>query len=244
MAKVDKTQFTKQEWQKIREQRRLDKIRELAEKNVVDERFIPSVYPDNGFKVAFVLGNGVSRKPIDPKNLKPFGKIYGCNALYREFDPDYLVAVDVKMIVEINRMGYQHNHEVWTNPNKSYSRMTNFKFFQPSKGWSSGPTALWLAAQHRHDKIYILGFDYRGIESKVNNIYSDTPNYKRSSENATYYGNWLKQTENVIREHKNIKFVRVIQPDNFCPPELNKHINLKTITVEEFQNLYRLPKKN
>ena len=51
---------------------------------------------------AFVIGNGTSRKPIDlhqlRKNSPPNSKIYGCNAVYREFEPDYLVAVDTKMV--------------------------------------------------------------------------------------------------------------------------------------------------
>ena len=38
-------------------------------------------------KIAFVLGNGVSRKSIDPHALKLHGKTYGCNALYRTFAP-------------------------------------------------------------------------------------------------------------------------------------------------------------
>ena len=51
--------------------------------------------------VAFVLGNGKSRLNVDPKNFQERGTVYGCNALYREFAPDYLVAVDVKMVNEI-----------------------------------------------------------------------------------------------------------------------------------------------
>ena len=54
-------------------------------------------------KIAFVLGNGVSRKSIDPHALKLHGKTYGCNALFRTFAPDYLVAVDTKMIMEIQK---------------------------------------------------------------------------------------------------------------------------------------------
>ena len=79
------------------------------------------------------------------------------------FDPDYLIAVDTKMILEINKAGYQHKHTVWTNPNRSFN-MNGFNFFQPSKGWSSGPTALWLASTHVTKHIYILGFDYQGLE--------------------------------------------------------------------------------
>ena len=50
---------------------------------------------------AFVIGNGVSRKGIDLNLLNKHGTVYACNAIYRDYDPDYLVAVDPKMIFEI-----------------------------------------------------------------------------------------------------------------------------------------------
>ena len=187
-----------------------------------------------------MLGNGTSRKSIDLKQLNEHGTVYGCNALYREFDPDYLVAVDTKMILEINKAGYQHSHSVWTNPNRAYHQMNGFNFFNPSKGWSSGPTALWLASQHGYEKIYILGFDYRGTKEKFNNVYADTPNYKKSQDGATFFGNWLRQTVSVIKEHKNIQYVRVIASDNYCPEELNKMSNLTTITVDDFMKIHQL----
>ena len=91
--------------------------------------------------VAFVIGNGESRKDIDLYPLKNYGKLYACNAVYRHFQPDYLVAVDVKMILEINQHKWQMENSVWTNPNKQFNGMQGFNFFHPSKGWSSGPTA-------------------------------------------------------------------------------------------------------
>ena len=42
----------------------------------------------------FCIGNGESRKGLDLESLRPLGKIYGCNALYRDFAPDVLTAVD------------------------------------------------------------------------------------------------------------------------------------------------------
>jgi hypothetical protein len=51
---------------------------------------------------SFVFGNGRSRLNINFNDVKPYGKIYACNAVYREYAPDYLIAVDPKMIVEIN----------------------------------------------------------------------------------------------------------------------------------------------
>ena len=189
---------------------------------------------------AFVIGNGTSRTPINVEDLANLGNTYGCNALYRTFAPDYLIAVDVKMILEISRQGYQRKHTVWTNPNKAYGQIQDLNTFNPSKGWSSGPTALWLASQHGYDRIYILGFDYRGIKEKFNNVYADTPNYKKSQDGATFFGNWLRQTVSVINEHKNIQYVRVIASDNYCPEELNKISNFTTITVDDFMKIHQL----
>ena len=41
--------------------------------------------------------------------LKQYGKVYACNAVLRHLSPDYLVAVDAKMIIEINHAKYQMN---------------------------------------------------------------------------------------------------------------------------------------
>lgn len=192
--------------------------------------------------VAFVLGNGTSRKSINPEYLKTHGTIYGCNALYREFNPDYLVAVDVKMIVEINKSKYQHKIPVWTNKNRAYEDFEGFNYFKKSKGWSSGPTALWLASQENYEKIFILGFDYQGLDNgkKFNNIYADSKNYKKSKEPATFYGNWLRQTEQTIKEHPHIKYYRVIQSDNFCPQQLNNFSNFTTIDTENFKKMFSI----
>ena len=184
---------------------------------------------------AFVLGNGKSRLNADLNTLKENGVIYGCNALYREFEPDHLIAVDVKMINEIIASGYHKTHSVWTNPNKGVSTKNFVQFFNPHKGWSSGPTALWYASTQNHKEIYILGFDYQGTEGKFNNVYADTYNYKKSSDVATYHGNWLSQTDKVIKEFKHIKYYRVIEVGGFIPDVLgHSHTNLKHITYEEF----------
>ena len=189
-------------------------------------------------KIAFVLGNGTSRKSINQTKLKLKGTIYGCNALYREFDPDYLVAVDTKMILEINKVGYQHDHQVWTNPNRAFNSMHGFNFFQPSKGWSSGPTALHLASTHNTQDIYILGFDYKGIGDKLNNIYADTLNYKAQHDRATFHGNWLKQTIITTKNFPEKRYIRVLGEDAFIPKEFENISNLTHISIEEFKKIF------
>ena len=237
MPKLDKSQYTKEQIQRLLAERRRQKS--------IESQQITNISKIKEDKVGFVLGNGISRKDIDLSTLREYGIIYGCNALYREFDPDYLVAVDVKMVLEIDKSQYQKtNPNVWTNPNKAYKRIEGLNYFKPSKGWSSGPTALWLASQKipNHKKVFILGFDYAGLENNtiVNNMYAGTHNYKKKSDGATYYGNWLKQTCTVVKDNPQIQFYRVITPDNIIPSQLNKFSNMMHIFVEDFQKMFNL----
>jgi hypothetical protein len=191
-------------------------------------------------KTAFVLGNGTSRLGVNPKNLLDLGIVYGCNAQYREYEPDYLVAVDVKMVNEIISSGYHKDNSVWTNPNKGISTKKGINFFSPHKGWSSGPTALWFAATNNHKEIYILGFDYQGLNGRFNNIYADTFNYKKSTDAATFFGNWLSQTEKVIREFRDTKFFRVIKSNDYIPEKLGSALNnLSHITYDEMNQKFQ-----
>jgi len=189
--------------------------------------------------VAFVLGNGNSRSKLNLASIKDRGTIYGCNALYREFEPDFLVAVDTKMVNEIIASGYHKDHQVWTNPNKGITSKSNVNFFSPHKGWSSGPTALWFASQQKFSQIYIFGFDYQGVDGKFNNVYADTFNYKKSNDAATYFGNWLSQTEKTVKENPTINYFRVMTPGAFVPDKLQGIPNLQHITFDNFEQKFK-----
>jgi hypothetical protein len=187
-------------------------------------------------KRGFVLGNGTSRLQIDCKSLKNHGTVYACNAIYRDFLPDHLVAVDPKMVMELVQYNIHTQVPVYTNFNNRYKEYPELNIFHPSKGWSSGPTALWLASTHGYDEIYILGFDYAGLSSNktLNNVYADTPNYRKSSDPATFFGNWLRQTEYVVKEFSNVKYYRVV-PDGAYDPGFNL-ANYANIGFSDFLN--------
>ena len=53
----------------------------------------------------FILGNGQSRLGVNLKKLKEYGKVYGCNAIYRDFEPDVLVGVDQGIMHEMYHSG-------------------------------------------------------------------------------------------------------------------------------------------
>jgi hypothetical protein len=187
---------------------------------------------------AFVLGNGRSRLVVDPTRLKELGKLYGCNALYRDCEPDFLIAVDPKMVFEIADKAVHTRIPVYTNINTKVKNIPKLNFIDPSKGWSSGPTALWIATNHGYETIFILGFDYVGINDKLNNVYADTHNYRRSTDPATFNGNWQRQTESVIKENPNTKYIRVMPPGS---QEFGwqKYKNYSTMTYDEFKSVIK-----
>ena len=197
---------------------------------------------------AFVLGNGESRKGIKIAELQEHGTVFACNGVYRTETPDYLIAVDPKMMLEIAESNYMINNKVWSNFNSQYNKvqriMDHVQWFKPSLGWSSGPTALRMACDHGYKQIYILGFDYQGYKQqnsyKFNNVFKDTRNYKRSKDEATFYGNWMNQTKRCLKDFPTIKFTRVIPKDWFSPKDLTWNENLSQLHTDEFLSKFNL----
>ena len=197
---------------------------------------------------ACVLGTGESRKGIKIADLQEHGTVFACNGVYRTETPDYLIAVDPKMMLEIAESNYMINNKVWSNFNSQYNKvqriMDHVQWFKPSLGWSSGPTALRMACDHGYKQIYILGFDYQGFQQqnsyKFNNVFKDTRNYKRSKDEATFYGNWMNQTKRCLKDFPTIKFTRVIPKDWFSPKDLTWNENLSQLHTEEFLSKFNL----
>ena len=62
--------------------------------------------------IAFVLGNGQSRSSVDLVQLQQLGPVYGCNGLYRDWQPDCLVATDRPIAEAIQRSGYSKKKQI------------------------------------------------------------------------------------------------------------------------------------
>ena len=78
-------------------------------------------------KRVFCIGNGESRKDFNLETLRPKGKIYGCNALFRDFTPDVLVGVDHGIMHEIYHSGYAKKNETYL---RSWTKVPTMMFDQ------------------------------------------------------------------------------------------------------------------
>ena len=183
--------------------------------------------------VAFVLGNGRSRLELDLSALSRLAPVYGCNALFREFEPAVLVSTDAPISRAIQESGYSRAHVHYTR--KPLPDLGAQRIPQQYYGFSSGPVAAGIAAIDRHRKIYLIGFDLGPTTTgHFNNIYADTEFYKKSSATPTYTGNWVRQLTTVARDFPRTKFVRVKGATTADISELVNIPNLEHVSMIDF----------
>lgn len=174
--------------------------------------------------IAFVLGNGKSRLAVDLNSLRPYGKIYGCNALYRDFVPDVLVATDPEISTAIMESGYAKENVFYTRKPIDGS---GARKIVKNYGFSSGPIVLGLALDDNPEKLFILGFDLDSKDQRFNNVYAGTDFYKPIGSKETHYGNWINQVADLTKGRSN-RIVRVNE-NNLVPDKWKhiRHVNLR-----------------
>ena len=200
-------------------------------------------YPDKVKAVprgnAYCIGNGPSRKDFDLNRLKASGQTYGCNALYRDFMPDFIFSVDTKMATQMveDEVGLKTVHYAPAlEVNRKQSKgMINLIPNNPH--WISGNAAFWTAGVHGHKNIYLIGYDFREYgKGELNNMYQDTVCYGERNDDKIFDG-WLKQFRDMLKMRPYVNYTVV--HDN--PPEYMNHLqtgtdhgNSKVISYAEF----------
>jgi hypothetical protein len=182
---------------------------------------------------AFVLGNGLSRQGVNLEQLSRLGKIYGCNALYRDFVPDVLVATDRPIAESIQKSGYALANRFYTR--RPIEGLGGRELVEKYSGFSSGPNAVALSALDDNYKIYLLGFDMGPTEENLfNNVYSNTEFYKTSQHPPTFTGNWAKQLAQISRDFYDREFIRVFGKTTAQISQLENLNNFKNLSLQDF----------
>ena len=131
----------------------------------------------------FVLGNGPSRANINPSKLD--GTVIGCNACYRDFNPDVICAIDAGIISEITKSDFDgkcyFTHNSWNllpaesydglkygldgNEKETYRRFDDEHFVYISgldKNCSEGENYIIWLRRGKEDKIRNIGSEVIG----------------------------------------------------------------------------------
>ena len=159
--------------------------------------------------------------------------IYGCNALYRDFTPDVLVATDKPIAEAIQNSGYAKEHRFYTR--RPLPELGALTLSDDYRGFSSGPNAVGIAAKDLHQRIYLLGFDMGPTANNLfNNIYADTEFYKTSQHPPTFAGNWVKQITQIAKDYPNTQFFRVCGATTARINDLETIKNLEHLDLATF----------
>jgi hypothetical protein len=187
--------------------------------------------------IAFVLGNGRGRLGFDLNELHAIGHTFGCNALYRDFIPDYLCAVDYPMIEEIiNAKAHLRTKLYIESKHKRYTQLPNVNAIdtQFPTGMDSGNLSVLLACKLNFTKIYMLGYDYISHNGLNNNVYTGTRLYRQATDvhaGQPTIQSWYHRLMIVMARYPNTEFIRVNGNDFIIPVEAD---NYKQITKQEF----------
>jgi hypothetical protein len=158
----------------------------------------------------FCIGNGTSRKDFNLEKLKPYGKIYGCNALYRTFTPDVLVAVDHGIMHEIYHSGYCDKNETWF------------------RDWNKIPADMFESMLYTG-----LSLDDRENIKKYDLI---DQNIRTDQKEYVMHGANLKGLVNILHRKENRKEKKFINHNSCCISwvrDTDKTHDLKEIMVNE-----------
>jgi hypothetical protein len=191
---------------------------------------------------ALIIGNGKSRLQFDLNQLQNLFTTYGCNALYRDFIPDFLISHDMGIADEIieNRVHYKTNFytQHGTKMDIRHSKGEPIHFVVQDK-WigDSGTGALRLACNNGHKNIYMIGFDYQTQNKYIDNVYAGTRHYQPGPINnggEFMLRQWEQRLRYCCDTHKSINIIRV-QGVDYKP--VCKAENFTNITIEQFKEI-------
>jgi len=144
----------------------------------------------------FCIGNGESRRDYNLQNLRKYGKIYGCNALYRDFTPDVLCSVDHGMMHEVYHAGVAQKipcfFRDWTKvPAMHYEPMV---YGGMSEMDAKEHLDEILVSNERgdSDQFVMHGANLKGI---VDMIKRNGEKYKKNVNNSTIKVSWIKHPD-------------------------------------------------
>ena len=181
---------------------------------------------------AFIVGNGLSRQGFNLESLRGKGTIFGCNALYRDFTPDYLVAIDDKIIAEINHSIDTGECEV---PQKNFIVPPWTECHEETTGRRSnaGMNAMFEAIKKDHTELYCLGFDFLiDDDVSVANVYDGTNCYgPETRANRRDNVNRVAYLEYVALNNRDVTFT-------FLFPRTDVPLKLLTVSCDNVNGMF------
>ena len=195
---------------------------------------------------AVCIGNGEYRKNLDIKKIAELGTTYGSNAIFRDYNVDFLICCDKRMVLEALSYGYEsliYTRKDWIpGPDIFPHNVKSFPAFiweenekwKQTFHWGSGLHAVYIALIHGHKELIIIGHDFWGIGDNGrlhNNLYKGTDNYEGVDHHDIDPSFWIKQFELLAGKFPTIQF-------NFYQPNMWQHPSNVDYNWQDYNNIH------
>lgn len=208
------------------------------------QEYIPNAITNQHLsRRAVVIGNGSSRKNYEINLLKNHRagilgalavQTYGCNALYRDFTPTFLVSTGTEISAEIANSGYCEDNIVYANAEVVAAHPQKFYLVPQDIHYDSGALAVYLACFDGHKHIYLLGFDNWTGDGDNSNMYLETNCYGNSNQEPAH-NFWTTTLKHIMETYHEVQFTRVMPTSGWwCPEAWKNCLNFNQITYKEF----------
>ena len=192
---------------------------------------------------AVVIGNGPSRLDFDMRAIFEHRggllgadtvQTYGCNALSRDYTPDFLVARGNGIIAELAGKDYPTDNIVYTSSIHLLEYPNKFYLIPRDPYTDAGTTAAYIAAFDGHKKIFLLGFDNQDTPDYNYNVYADTDGYSATRSEASSQ-KWVADRAMLINTYNDVDFVWVTNAGSVTmPDEWAALVNFRQISFNAF----------
>lgn len=208
------------------------------------QEFVPNAITNRHIsKRAVVIGNGASRKDYEINLLKNhragiLGSLavqtYGCNALYRDFTPTFLVSTGADISKEIADSGFCEDNIVYANAEIVATHPQKFYLVPQDIHYDAGALAAYLACFDGHKNIYLLGYDNWTGDGDNSNMYVNTSAYAGDNQEPPH-SFWAASLQHVMQTYSEVVFTRVMPtPGWWCPDAWKSCLNFRQISYKDF----------
>ena len=191
---------------------------------------------------AVIVGNSPTRLEFNLQHLKKSSGLlgadtlqtYGCNAVYRDFTPDFLVAHGNDIVKELAESEYIKDNIVYTNAIHLLEYPNKFYLIPYNPYADAGTTAAYIAAFDGHKKIYLLGFDEQDSENYNFNVYAGTNGYD-AVDAEILSDTWVTNRIELFNLYDDVDFIWVTPRGRSTVPESHKYcLNFRQISHRDF----------
>ena len=203
-----------------------DRVRGKA---IYERVWMPNTINNYNTGYAVVLGNGPSRRDLNPytemyyqhmggMNASKKLTVYGCNSVFKEAKVHFLVVNNPEIARQTVNSGYADNNVVLTGRANIELFPNKFHLVPYNVRMNAGAIATYLAAFDGHKTVYLVGVDLDNYPRGQNSIYHDTPGYPNGHKPINYR-RWVQEYKEIFETYNDVNFVRVSRGVNSPIPE-------------------------